>query len=135
MVFDGTLYGTTTKGGAYDKGVVYSLTPSGTETVLHSFGKGKDGFASYSALIAANGTLFGTTCRGGAFDDGGTIYSITPAGYETVLRSFKRSGPAGWCPRAALARVKTALYGVNVFGGTYSRGTAFKIGQKGGGFG
>src|SRR5580704_15725375 len=33
----GTLYGTTDKGGAYGDGTVFSITPSGTETVLYSF--------------------------------------------------------------------------------------------------
>ena len=39
----GTLYGTTRGGGPNKSGTVFSITPSGTETVVHSFGSGSDG--------------------------------------------------------------------------------------------
>ena len=34
---DGNFYGTTFNGGAYDKGAVFKLTPTGTLTTLYSF--------------------------------------------------------------------------------------------------
>ena len=49
VVFDaaGNLYGTTYGGGAFKAGTIFQLTLNpkgkGTEKVLHSFGKGKDG--------------------------------------------------------------------------------------------
>src|SRR3974377_1651735 len=39
----GYLYGTTSLGGAFGYGVVFKLSPTGTETVLHSFTGGTDG--------------------------------------------------------------------------------------------
>src|ERR1700722_960551 len=39
----GNLYGTTYAGGATQNGTVFTLTPDGTESVLHSFGGGSDG--------------------------------------------------------------------------------------------
>src|ERR1700728_2343452 len=39
---DGTLYGTTAKGGANGYGTVFSLTATGQETVVHSFGGTQD---------------------------------------------------------------------------------------------
>jgi len=84
----GMLYGTTRSGGANGGGTVFSITPSGTETVLHSFGASGDGAGPAAGLINVRGTLCGTTAYGGANGDG-TVFSITPSGTETVLYSFK----------------------------------------------
>jgi len=46
----GTLYGTTSYGGAYGEGTVFSITTDGTECVLHSFGSGSDGRCPEAAL-------------------------------------------------------------------------------------
>ncbi len=64
---NGTLYGTTLRGGAYGRrgdGTVFSITTSGTEKVLHSFGKGSDGVDPEAGLIDVKGTLYGTTSEG-----------------------------------------------------------------------
>src|ERR1700709_1352968 len=47
----GNLYGGTAHGGTYDGGVVFRLTPDGTETVLHSFSGGSDGGGPYGGVI------------------------------------------------------------------------------------
>ena len=75
----GDLYGTTQYGGAANDGAVFKLTPSGKETVLHSF-KGRDGSYPHAApTLDASGTLFGvTTGEGPARANGGTIFRITP---------------------------------------------------------
>ncbi len=73
----GTLYGTTGQGGAYDNGTVFSITPDGTESVLHSFGSGRDGSAPFAGLTGIRGTLYGTTYYGGRHA-GGTVFSIGP---------------------------------------------------------
>jgi uncharacterized repeat protein (TIGR03803 family) len=47
-----------------------------------------DGFAPSSGLVQDSaGNLYGLTMSGGAFGDG-TVFSVTPAGIETVLHSF-----------------------------------------------
>jgi uncharacterized repeat protein (TIGR03803 family) len=81
---EGTLYGTTVIGGAScgsyhitGCGVVFSITPSGNETVLHNFGSKGDGAYPGAALLDVNGTLYGTTVNGGANGDG-TVFSIKP---------------------------------------------------------
>jgi uncharacterized repeat protein (TIGR03803 family) len=76
----GNFFGTTQAGGAYNVGTVFSLTPSGVETVLYTFTGGNDGSYPYlGGLITDSadqkGALFGTTYEGGA-SDGGTIFSI-----------------------------------------------------------
>jgi uncharacterized repeat protein (TIGR03803 family) len=84
----GILYGTTTGGGAHNLGTVLAITPSGTETVLHSFkGYGVDGQDPSGNLINVNGTLFGTTRLGGAdycnfsysyYFGCGSVFSLKP---------------------------------------------------------
>jgi uncharacterized repeat protein (TIGR03803 family) len=118
----GTLYGTTAFGGVYSSyncyygcGTVFTITPSGTETVLHSFGNGTDGAQPVASLIEINGTLYGTTLYGGA-DGQGTVFTITPSGTETALHSFS-NGTDGAQPAASLIEVKGTLYGTTESGG------------------
>jgi uncharacterized repeat protein (TIGR03803 family) len=131
----GTLYGTTRYGGAYSThfvgsaGTVFTITPSGKEKVLHSFGSGTDGIEPQSGLIEVNGTLYGTTYSGGSGHCGtfgcGTVFSITPSGRETVLHSF--SGPDGHEPMTALLNVNGTLYGTTNSGGAHGFGTVFSM--------
>jgi uncharacterized repeat protein (TIGR03803 family) len=73
----GTLYGTTYQGGAYNRGTVFKMTPAGGVTILHSFGRGKDGSHPEAGLINVGGALYGTTSAGGAYG-GGTVFKVTP---------------------------------------------------------
>jgi uncharacterized repeat protein (TIGR03803 family) len=66
----GNLYGTTEYGGDNQEGTVFELTPIAgggwTETVLHSFGSGTDGYGPNAGVILdAAGNLYGTTESGG----------------------------------------------------------------------
>jgi uncharacterized repeat protein (TIGR03803 family) len=80
----GNLYGATPAGGAYNLGTVFKLTPSGTETILHSFeDNGTDGYAPNGGLVRDNtGNLYGMTTGGGDGGDNGkgkgTVYRVTP---------------------------------------------------------
>lgn len=74
---NGTLYGTTSQGGASNDGTVFSVDPkTGKEKVLYSFKGGSDGASPYAGLIDVNGTLYGTTSAGG--NGYGTVFSIMP---------------------------------------------------------
>ena len=82
LTFDtatGDLYGTTAGGGTHGSGIVFKLTPDGTETILHSFvADGTDGCQPYySGVVLKNGILYGATAGCGAFG-GGTVYKIVP---------------------------------------------------------
>jgi uncharacterized repeat protein (TIGR03803 family) len=64
---DGNFYGTTTQGGTRGNGTIFKLTPSGTESVLWSFGTGSDGYLPEGNLVQAdNGSLYGLAVAGGA---------------------------------------------------------------------
>ena len=131
----GMLYGTTSQGGAYCSstggcGTVFSITPSGTETVLHSFGGSGDGNGPLASLINVKGMLYGTTMEGGANGDG-TVFSITPSGTETVLYSFKGGSGDGEFPLAGLINVKGKFYGTTVYGDKSDDGTVFSITPSG----
>ncbi len=128
LVMNGTLYGTTLYGGGssackYGCGTVFSIGPSGAETVLHSFAGGSDGAYPSAALTAVNGTLYGTTAAGGGAarcrQGCGTIFSISPSGAETVVHSFSGDSD-GREPLAGLLNVKGTLYGTTFRGGAKS---------------
>ena len=74
---DGLLYGTTLNGGTRGNGTVFSITTSGRENVLHSFGfhQGYGGRAPTPGLAELNGTLYGTTYLGGD-DKVGTAFAL-----------------------------------------------------------
>jgi uncharacterized repeat protein (TIGR03803 family) len=80
----GNLYGTTLSGGANNWGAVFSLTPSGTYTVLYSFcslGACADGSQPQGNLVALSpGNLYETTTLGGA-NNSGTVYKLTSTGF------------------------------------------------------
>jgi uncharacterized repeat protein (TIGR03803 family) len=122
----GVMYGTTLSGGQYNHGTVYSIAPSGAETVLHSFGgSSADGENPYGGLLNVNGTLYGTTSGGGTYGQG-TLYSITPNGTESVLWSFGNQYD-GAKPRSSLININGLLYGTTIQGGTNGSGTVFTL--------
>jgi uncharacterized repeat protein (TIGR03803 family) len=125
----GVLYGTTLNGGTKGIGTVFTITQSGHENVLHSFGNGSgDGAYPHADLTNVKGVLYGTTEYGGA-GDFGTVFAITPSGYE-LLYSFK-GGSDGANPTAPLLNVKGLLYGTSYFGGASNKGTVFTITPSG----
>ncbi|HYW76133.1 MAG TPA: choice-of-anchor tandem repeat GloVer-containing protein [Gammaproteobacteria bacterium] len=126
----GNLYGTTSGGGEFGVGTVYEISPSGTETVLYSFGSsGNDGADPQAGLVMdGSGNLYGTTYRGGKFSDG-TVFEISSAGTETVLYSFGSSATDGRNPAPGRLTMDTNgnLYGTTLYGGAYNEGTVFEI--------
>src|ERR1700730_2097295 len=79
----GNLYGTTEFGGASGQGVVFKLSPGGTETVLYSFTGGNDGaFPNDIGSLVADraGNLYGTTLFGGTTGSG-VVFKPTGPGF------------------------------------------------------
>jgi uncharacterized repeat protein (TIGR03803 family) len=125
----GTLYGTTSRGGAHGAGTVFSITTGGQETLLHSFGAGKDGAVPLGKLLNVNGTLYGTTAYGGG-RGGGTVFRMALTGKEDVLYNFATDYPyrenSGSVPVAGLIDVKGILYGTTSHGGTRTCDTDYE---------
>jgi uncharacterized repeat protein (TIGR03803 family) len=122
----GNLYGTTANGGAtsacyppYGCGVVFKLSPSGTETVLHSFSEPGDGAFPGGLVRDAAGNLYGTgaTITSNPFVFGaGTVFKLSPNGTETVLYSFT-GGVDGGDPNGVVPDSAGNLYGTTQEGG------------------
>lgn len=118
----GNLYGTTFAGGKENDGVVFKLSASGKETVLHSFcseDKCADGKAPYGGLVAdGSGNFYGTASAGGAFNLG-LVYKIAKDGSESAIYSFKGNSD-GATPMAGLMLANGKLYGTTSAGGSTS---------------
>src|SRR5436190_1814412 len=87
---DGNLYttsetGGTNPGGAY--GTLFSVTPSGTVTLVASPGY----FVLSGVTLGTDGNFYGTNLNGGP-SFYGQVYKVTPAGVETVLYNFTGAG-------------------------------------------
>ena len=80
VVYKGNLYGTTVNGGGTGSaaGIVFKMTSSGTETILHTFGGSPDGaFPRGGVVFDTSGNLYGTTLSGGR-NGVGTVFKLTP---------------------------------------------------------
>jgi uncharacterized repeat protein (TIGR03803 family) len=109
-------------------GKLFSVTAKGKVKKGYGFQGGADGSGPGSLPIDVNGTLYGVTVFGGAHN-GGTFYSISPAGVHTVLYSFGNgtdaAGPIG------LIAANGMFYGFTPEGGTYNAGAAYSITTSG----
>jgi len=123
----GNLYGTTFSGGTASAGTVFTLDPTGKETVLYNFQGGTDGALPVAGLIrGGEGDLYGATVEGGAANHG-TIFKLDATGKEIVLHHFKSAD--GSYPDASLFRDAAGnLYGATLEGGASDLGTIFVLG-------
>ena len=138
----GSLYGTTSGGGAYNEGTVFELMRRAgghwTERILHSFKGGADGsHPSANLIFDAGGNLYGTTYAGGVHASG-TVFELTPdatTGWtEKLLYAFGSHSGDGTSPSAGLTLDGSGnLYGTTYQGGTDSSGTVFELIPKVGG--
>jgi uncharacterized repeat protein (TIGR03803 family) len=122
----GNLYGTTYDGGYLQQGTVFKVEPNGTETILHTFMGGSDGFNPGGGLISdAAGNLYGTTL------EVGTVFKIDTSGTKTILFTF--SGQDGSYPTGRLAIDALGnLYGVTIQGGNnLPYGNVYKLDSAG----
>lgn len=126
----GNLYGTTEQGGAYRDGTVFRVSPTGAETILHSFGSGTtDAATPVDLVMESTGSFYGLTLFGGP-KGGGTVFKLSRTGGVTVLYSF--GGVQGGGPWGGLVLGKAGnLYGTTRSGGAHGDGTVFKVGPTG----
>ena len=162
---NGNIYGMTPYGGDYNCspdnggcGTLFSITPGGEFTVLHTF-TGSDGVRPSGGLIEdSSGNLYGITVYGGDsncisvgiqypndppdYDQSGcgTIYKLDTSGNFTVLHTFTGTGD-GAGPLGLIIDSEGNLYGVAENGGlhegngqTIGLGTIFKLDTTTGAF-
>lgn len=134
----GNIYGTTQGGGQFGMGVLYRVSPSGMETVLHNFGSSTNDGQGPAGLVADNeGNLYGATMAGGTHHapggaTEGTVFKMTPNGVYSILYNFGATPTDGSLPEAAPAvDVKGNLYGTTVSGGANDAGTIYKLSPVG----
>ena len=120
LVFDtaGNMYGTTCAS-ALGAGAVFSMTPSGSDTMIHKF-TGPDGECPTSGVIFDQaGDLFGTAPQGGA-NGQGVLYELTPSGSGwnfVILHSFTPSEGAAYS--GLVADAAGNFYGMTIDGEVY----------------
>ncbi|HXR93549.1 MAG TPA: choice-of-anchor tandem repeat GloVer-containing protein [Steroidobacteraceae bacterium] len=129
---DGTLYGATGQGGANGGGIFFKITSDGREAALYSFSSTTtDASLPISLILASNGNYYGLTDGGGVYSPatGGTVFTISASGAETLIHSFPPSGRMdGYDPRGSLLQgLDGNLYGVAAAGGVNGAGAIFKI--------
>ena len=129
---DASLYGVTLLGGTANRGVAYSLSPSGVYRVLHSFSGGPaDGSLPSGPLSqGADGQFYGLTQRGGEHD-AGVLYRMTADGELHVVHSFGATGDVS-TPAGPLLLEDGVLYGTAAEGGAHRGGGVFRIDAEGG---
>jgi uncharacterized repeat protein (TIGR03803 family) len=124
---DGNYYGTTLYGGT-GGGVVFKVTPAGTETIVYAFSGSQDAQLPSKLVEGTHGNFYGTAYWGGGTNGYGIIYKVTPSGKENILQSFSNTngGPAN--PGAGLTLGADGnFYGTSTAGGTTGQGTFFKM--------
>ena len=124
----GNLYGTTVVGGTGGGGIVFKVTPTGTETILHNFTAITDGVHPIGGLLRdSKGNLYGMTPGGGQAGKG-VVFRVTPGGNESVIYNFAGI-PDGAAPYAGLLPDgKGGAYGTTSGGGANQNGSVFQLG-------
>jgi uncharacterized repeat protein (TIGR03803 family) len=127
----GNLYGPTLNGGTHGLGVVFKLTKSGKERVLHSFKGGTDGSNPAAGLIRdAADNLYGTTNAGGT-SGFGVVFRLDSSNNETVLHTFSGGADGAAAPSGVIEDGAGNLFGITYYGGAYGAGTIFKLAPSG----
>ena len=133
-IADGVLYGSTSLGGANDRGSIFSLNKDGSNfKVIYNFSTGLvTGHGCYSGVRYKNGYLYGATISGGQYSSG-TIFRIRPDGSGfTVLRHLFSSD--GATPYAPLLLDGDTIYGLCFEGGVSNNGAVLSINIDGSGY-
>ncbi|PWU09531.1 MAG: hypothetical protein C5B50_27180 [Verrucomicrobia bacterium] len=126
---DGSLYGTTVQGGAYNYGAIFQVSTQGVwlRSVPLDY---TNGASPYTALVQApDGNLYGTAAYGGLYGYG-TVFRVSADGTLTTIVSFNSTN--GATPFAGVIfGTDGNLYGTTSTGGSGGYGTVFKVTTNG----
>lgn len=119
-------YGTTSQGGIFGNGTVYSLTKQSAKwvkTILHNFSGADGGSPSGALLLGSDGALYGTA--GGGQYGQGVVFQLKPPAApgtswtETPIFNFPATYPnAAATPTALIGDPATGFYGTTEYGGS-----------------
>jgi uncharacterized repeat protein (TIGR03803 family) len=142
----GSLYGTTTSGGAHGYGTVFKLDPPQSvgnpwnETILRGFGAGNDGESPIDQILLDEmGNVYGVTISGGGARRHGVAFKLTPpssagaAWSETILHRFTGVTDGNTPSGGMILDGTGTLYGTAQFGGgacgkpIYGCGVIYKL--------
>lgn len=127
---DGKFYGATSLGGQSNNGVIYELTPNGTNSTLTSlwtFSGGSDGSNPVSLVSAGSGVFYGTTFAGGS-GGSGTVFKFVADGASSTLTTIATfNGFNGSGPGSLVLGSDGSYYGMTVTGGANEEGTIFSV--------
>src|ERR1700694_5679273 len=136
VLSSGTLYGTTSQGGATGRGTVFKVGTNGTGfAVIYTFttsdptsGTNGDGAFPLAGLVTASNFLYGTTSGGGSGGNG-TVFKVNADGSGfAALHAFTATDPNtganldGAAPWASLFLTNGILYGTATRGGDADSG-------------
>lgn len=133
---DGTLYGTTTRGGLHDCGTLYRVSRDGAFRLVYTFTGGGDGCVPQGVVQTADGAIFGSTQYGSLLQGGGgTLFRVGRSGALTTLFVFRREED-GTNPGPLVVGADGHLYGRTAHGGlanpgSPTLGTAFRLSLDG----
>ncbi|MBC6410492.1 MAG: hypothetical protein GDA42_08555 [Ekhidna sp.] len=134
VLAEGKLWGTTSRGGANEAGIIFTINPGDDSfTKVHDF-KSTNGANPRGSLVFAEDKLWGVTEKGGENSDG-TIFTIDPADNSfTKAHDFKNAPfgeeKNGASPAGSLVFAEEKLWGVTERGGSSgfrSSGIIFSI--------
>jgi uncharacterized repeat protein (TIGR03803 family) len=127
LATDGSFYGATVYGGSATPpyGVIFKLSPNGSEQVLVNFTESTGGSIS-APVEVSNGDFYGGTDGPGTGPSVGNLYQFTESGAFTVLDTF--GGSLGNYPNGKLAQgTNSRLYGIAELGGADECGTIYEV--------
>lgn len=135
-LFGNTLYGRTSAGGTFGKGVIFQLNTDSTDfQVLYNFPDGSSNglgkVPHHDAMLYYDDNLYGTALEGG-LDDNGVIYKISLTGADySPIHIFNGSDSDGAQPHSGVILVNNVFYGITAEGGTHGNGTLYQINPNG----
>jgi len=121
---NGKYYGTTTEGGAFGAGVLFSWdSATGEYQEPYHFRFTEDGADARGGMVLYQGKLYGMTNRGGAHDFG-VIYE-----YNLSTGAFSKKvdfdSTNGRNPQGSLLLADSVFYGFTFAGGSHDKGVLF----------
>ena len=130
------VYGVTTYGGNNDFGVIYRVEPDGTNFSRQYNFSSTSGKYPRGPMIKIGNILYGVTQMGGN-NEGGVVFAYdADADSYQKLRQFTSSinNTVEQAPTGPLLNLNGVLYGTTELGGSFSKGSLYKINTDGTGY-